>query len=393
MQTPERTSGVSFWAIRGPVQYRSATPHMTDMNRNTAGITKQIQQSVWRTTRRLCLAASILVTAACSNPQEEVSLPFEHDGQTLAGTLLLPRHPGPHPAVILVHGDGDTPWDGYGYCRPMMHALTTAGFAVFSWDKPGVGASSGNWLTQSMQDRADETISAATMLASRGDIDADRVGLLGFSQAGWVMPRALAAHDGFAFMISVSGAIDWQSQGRYLTRQRMALEGHNADAISRVVAFNSKVSDLLETDAPYSAYQALMSDAPLGHAGAMPPQRWAFAKRNLKSDATPFLSRIAVPVLAVFGARDLNVDVQQSVSIYKEALTGAGNTDVTIKVFPDADHSLLKTDEDRLATGDMGMLWRLLWIDIVGEDAFAPGYIDLVTTWLTARFSEASPAT
>jgi len=35
---------------------------------------------------------------------------------------------------------------------------------VFSWDKPGVGASTGNWLHQSMSDRADETLSAINAL-------------------------------------------------------------------------------------------------------------------------------------------------------------------------------------------------------------------------------------
>jgi hypothetical protein len=43
-------------------------------------------------------------------------------------------------------------------------------------------------------------------LKSRGDIDTAQIGLLGVSQAGWIMPLAAARAKDLAFLISISGA-------------------------------------------------------------------------------------------------------------------------------------------------------------------------------------------
>jgi dienelactone hydrolase len=43
-------------------------------------------------------------------------------------------------------------------------------------------------------------------LKNRSDIDGGRIGLLGVSQAGWIMPLAAVRAKDLAFLISVSGA-------------------------------------------------------------------------------------------------------------------------------------------------------------------------------------------
>lgn len=72
-----------------------------------------------------------------------------HQGEDrLDGTLLLPDGISSPPVVLLVHGDGaQDRWSAGGYL-PLVNYLLSQGVAVFSWDKPGVGSSSGNWLAQ-----------------------------------------------------------------------------------------------------------------------------------------------------------------------------------------------------------------------------------------------------
>ena len=43
-------------------------------------------------------------------------------------------------------------------------------------------------------------------LAREPGVDADRIGLIGVSQAGWIMPLAAARSEAVAFFISISGA-------------------------------------------------------------------------------------------------------------------------------------------------------------------------------------------
>jgi hypothetical protein len=106
--------------------------------------------------------------------KEEITFP-SRTGQ-IAGTLLLPTaSPAPPPVVLIVHGDG--PQDRYsadGYL-PLINALLDAGIGVFSWDKPGIGESEGDWRAQSMDDRAAEA-RAAHQAVRRSGILASRLG-------------------------------------------------------------------------------------------------------------------------------------------------------------------------------------------------------------------------
>ncbi|WP_260081260.1 alpha/beta hydrolase family protein [Phaeobacter inhibens] len=121
----------------------------------------------------------------------------------------------------MVHGDGPQDRVSGGGYAPLINVFLDQGIAVASWDKPGVGASGGNWLHQSMADRASETSAALSLLNQRFDDMA--LGAVGFSQAGWVLPQ-LTRRDA-DFLVLVGPAVSWQDQGDYYTRVRLAQDG------------------------------------------------------------------------------------------------------------------------------------------------------------------------
>lgn len=63
---------------------------------------------------------------------------FANGDTVLAGELLRPSGPGPHPAAVLVHGSG--PADRAS-AWGLRHFLAWHGVAVLSYDKRGVGES------------------------------------------------------------------------------------------------------------------------------------------------------------------------------------------------------------------------------------------------------------
>ena len=89
---------------------------------------------------------------------------------------------------------------------PFARFLIRRGVAVLGYDKRGVGGSTGDWNTASFDDLAGDAVAAFEYLKTRSDIDRAQIGLLGVSQAGWIMPLAAVRAKDFGFLISISGA-------------------------------------------------------------------------------------------------------------------------------------------------------------------------------------------
>ena len=341
--------------------------------------------------RKPLLAAGLLIASlllvACNEKYREVPITFEHAGNQLSGSVMLPKNrPGPFPVVVFVHGDGAMPYDAYGYYRPLWNRLAEQGIASFSWDKAGVGKSRGDWQNQSMDDRADEVVTALDIIRKRTDIAARKIGLIGYSQAGWVLPSVADQSSYPDFMILVSPAINWMDQGAYMTRLRLKKEGVSDPQIEQAIEEFRRTTEQLF--APFSTYEAYLQyyrdNKPAGKTEEklMTPQRFEFVKLNWRYDARENLKEITSPTLAVFGDHDLNVDAFESIRVYREIFKNSGNEELTIKVFPEAQHSLLKEKYFRETVPGTGFIVKL---ELLGNDAFADGYLDFVVNWIKGK--------
>ena len=136
--------------------------------------------------------------AVVSSSHREFGVRFTCVGAQLAGTLNVPLGRGPFPAVVWVHGAGESarlPYDG----APLVQALVDSGIAVLSYDKRGVGESEGECCPGDYGQfnlLAADVDGAVAALRSRPEIDPNRIGLLGASQAGWVVPLAAVGSGG-----------------------------------------------------------------------------------------------------------------------------------------------------------------------------------------------------
>src|SRR5258708_30407592 len=88
---------------------------------------------------------------------------------------------------------------------PLPGSWYVAGLPCSDTISAGVGGSTGDWNKASFEDLAGDAASAFRYLKTRADIDPKRIGLLGISQAGWVMPLAALREKDIAFLISISG--------------------------------------------------------------------------------------------------------------------------------------------------------------------------------------------
>ena len=133
----------------------------------------------------------------------EIDLVFPSGGARIAGRLVLPNAPGPHPVVVLIHGSERLPAVGQWH-DPYM--LAAHGIGAFVYDKRGTGRSGGSFSANFVQ-LADDAAAAAKVLSAREDVDAKRIGFAGFSQGGWVAPRAAERFAGTRAVLVAYGAV------------------------------------------------------------------------------------------------------------------------------------------------------------------------------------------
>jgi pimeloyl-ACP methyl ester carboxylesterase len=124
-----------------------------------------------------------------------------------AATLTLPAGPGPFPAVAMVHGSGPQARDEFQVFAAFCELV---GIAVIADDKRGVGQSQGRYpgeraTPETVGLLAADAQAEARYLASLPQVDKARVGLLGDSQAGWVMALAAARERAVRWVVPLAG--------------------------------------------------------------------------------------------------------------------------------------------------------------------------------------------
>ncbi|KJK53779.1 alpha/beta hydrolase family protein [Streptomyces sp. NRRL F-4428] len=265
----------------------------------------------------------------------EEAVTIRQGGRVLNGVLALPAQgKGPYPLVVFVHGDGPVDATHDTFYRPMWEAFARSGHASLSWNKPGVGGAPGDWLDQSMDDRADEAADAITWARRHPDVDGARIGLWGASQAGWVLPKIAARDPGIRFAIAVSPAVNWLRQGRYNLLAELSRDGASDMEVAAALARRETGLELLARGASYEEYVRAVGD-PEGMTAA----RWRFASKNHTADVSADLPALrGTPVLLVLAGHDVNVDIAETEAAYRRLLPGPA---LQVAHYPDAGHGLL----------------------------------------------------
>ncbi len=99
----------------------------------------------------------------------------------------------------------------------------------------------------------------------------------------------------------------------------------------------------------------------------------AWYREFLVHDPAQDWAKVRVPVLAVFGGVDVQVDADQNKAALEEAISRAGNRDVTVVVLPEANHLFQKA-----VTGGLEE-YALLPME------FHPRLLPAIGDWLFAR--------
>lgn len=253
----------------------------------------------------------------------EMDVHFRCGGAVLAGTLDLPKGAGPFPAVVYVHSSGETP--RWRWNVPWVQQIVGAGIAFFSYDKRGVGDSEGVCCPGDESHfnlLAADADGAVNALRKRAEIEPDRIGFLGTSQAGWVIPLAVVrSQQHVAFTALADGP---------------AVTTHEEEQWSKLAGEDS------DNPPPLTQEKKAEITGELEAAGF---------------DPVPLLEQMTVPGIWVYGRQDRSQPAEKSAATL-ERLRKTEGKDFTVVLFPRADHGLLDTPP----TDPKAMPTLLAWI-------------------------------
>jgi uncharacterized protein len=276
-------------------------------------------------------------------------------GVSLAGSIWLPE--GEAAATVLMHpGSGPSDRDNDGYFPPIREHLLRAGYATCSFDKRGVGGSSGRWQDAGITEQADDVLACLRSLAAEPEVPKP-IGLFGHSQGGWVVVEAAGRRPEIAFVIANSGpGVTPGEQERHAHRTYLNRSGVDSDELHEALERWDELMSTLRRGTPFAAISPSLASDRLQDVYRRrrlivfpdDEELWDFLARIFDYEPREALRRIEVPVLALFGSDDPLVPVEESVTAYREA---APPELLTVAVFPGADHRILVGDPPELAEG------------------------------------------
>lgn len=236
---------------------------------------------------------------------------FENAGIMLAGEIHAPQHAWA--AVVLVHGSDPVP-----RMTALAALLAEKGISVLTYDKRGVGESDGTYVGPEVGtnnvDPANLALLAEDANAAVGVLHLRNkrlpVGLMGISQAGWVIPIAAAKNPLVDFMVLFSGSL-------VSTLEQL-----------RFQFFTEGKSDFWDTHTEVQVREYIRTAA----------DRYRFTD----TDPCQTLDRLSIPGLWFFGLRDLQVPVGLSIERLNTLL--AQGKPYQYCLFPALGHNVVFSD-------------------------------------------------
>jgi uncharacterized protein len=357
--------------------------------------------------RGLWLPVVLGALAGIAGPAQAAAMkmktePFEFvaDGNVLRGVVDLPAGGAPRAVLLFVHGYGRTDVVAQGWYHDLRSRFTDLGLATVVWDKPGCGKSEGTFdIGQPVESSAREVAAAVRQIRQKTLPGVTKIGLWGISRAGWIAPLVMAQDPGVRFWISVSGTDD-KENFPYFIESNFRIEGRSEAQIRRLMGEWRRGFELTARGGSFEAYldatktlrhdpfMILLTGGPdQGQARFLEDQR-RFLSGEFKVDGETglmiyvpgfrdLLGRLEVPVLALFGEKDRNVDWRKTRALYTETIGRNPRARLTVRTFPHGNHNI---HESR--TGGYREMLEILSRPTM---TMSPGYYEAILEWLRAQ--------
>ena len=322
-------------------------------------------------------------------PYQIEEVKFQNGPINLAGTLTLPPGNGPFPAVLLISGSGlqdrDETVFGHKPFWVLADHLSRTGIAVLRVDDPGIGKSAPHPEPPTTADFATDVEAGVTFL--KRDDRIGTVGLIGHSEGGIIAAIVASRRDDIGFVVLMAGPGVPGAELLLKQNERifdgMGIVGERKETLLTLLdrLFTTLTSDMTEDEMRQQVDEIVRKQFEIN--GIPPAQQdetqvqaaveqvlnpWM--RYFLAFDPRPALEATRVPVLALNGELDVQVDAEQNLTAIDAALEKGGNHNVTLHRLPKHNHLF-----QRAKTG-------LINEYAVIEETISPEVLDLIRDWI-----------
>ena len=268
----------------------------------------------------------------------ETEVTFAADGGRLAGAYLRPDE-GRFPAALVLGGSGPLDRNGdvkrmaLSVSRDLALVLADNGWASLRYDKRGIGESEGDYLSTGLYEEYGDTRAALDWLMSQEGVGP--VVVIGHSMGASMASELAVRAPGLAGVVMLAGiarrgedVLVWQTgnvEQDVPKAVRAVMRLFGTSVVKQQKKSVTKIKD-----------------------GSTDVARVMFAKTNAKWMREMFsyepaetLSKIELPVLAITGSKDIQVD-PADLQIIESLVSGA-----TVIEMPDVDHLLRHEPNER----------------------------------------------
>lgn len=322
---------------------------------------------------------------------------FTSDGNHLSGFVDTPANGNAKAMIVIIHGYGKTDVAGQTSYYDLRSRFTQLGISTLIWDKPGCGESEGTFdADQPVESSAKEVLNAIQHARETKLPGSQKIGLWGISRAGWIAPLAITQDPKIAFWISVSGT-DEKENFPYLLESNLRIEGRTEEEIKLLLGEWRRGFEITSRGGTFEEY--LTATQHLRHDPFMEFLTGGkdADKATFLAEQKPFLSgtfkvdqatglmiyvprfhhmlmQVNVPVLALFGEKDRNVDWRKTMALYSQTIGKNPKASLTIRTFADGNHNL-----QQAPTGGLREMMQM------NERRTSDGYYQTMEDWLRTK--------
>lgn len=326
--------------------------------------------------------------------EEQLTILNTKDNISLYATITIPKGYNMKGCAVLVSGSGKQDKEesitGHKPFWVIADYLTRNGYAVIRFDDRGSYRSTGNFETSTIYDFANDVNAALDIAKERTGLDDSKMGLIGHSE-GSMVSQIVIKNRPLGFFVSLAGpAVPIRDLMLQQNKDLCGIFGIETKEFDKTVGpFLSKVfkiaGDLTMDSAEaapkiiklYSTVESKFSEAAktrfaLGTKENVGGWLTKPIRTFLSYDPSTNLSFIKIPVLALNGTLDKQVNYKANLAIFKKYL--ANNSKNEVKELENKNHLFQTT-----TTGDISEYGKL-------EETISPDVLKIMIDWLNRIF-------